>query len=83
MRQTMHAAIQYLTSKELAARWKISVWSVNHLAKHRRIRGAVKPGRDWRFPEDAELLPAPTGTPAVLEDPDAVLTAFLKRLDSK
>lgn len=79
----MRADTQYLTSKELAARWKISVWSVNHLAKHRRILGAVKPGRDWRFPEDAELLPAPAGAPQVAEDPDAVLTAFLKRLDSK
>lgn len=80
----MRADIQYLTSKELAARWKISVWSVNHLAKHRRIRGAVKPGRDWRFPDDAELLPGPTApSPEPASDPDAVLVAFLKRLDSK
>jgi len=81
----MRANTQYVTSKELAARWKISVWSLNHLAKQHRIQGAVKPGRDWRFPEDAELLPGPaTPVPRAADtDTDAVLAAFLRRLDGK
>ena len=54
--QGMRADQRYLTTSELAARWRLSRWTLRQFAKAGRIRGAQRLGRDWRFPEDAVLL---------------------------
>lgn len=46
-----------LTTRELAAAWRKSAWTIREYAKRNRIPGAVKIGRDWLFPADAELIP--------------------------
>lgn len=56
----MRADIVYLSTDQLADNWRLSAWTVRELARKGRIRGAEKPGRDWRFPSDASLdAPAP------------------------
>jgi excisionase family DNA binding protein len=56
----MQANTEYLTTEELAARWKCSTWSLSQWAKAGRIRGAAKMGNAWRFPATAELVNAQT-----------------------
>lgn len=64
----MRADTRYLTTEEIAKHWQLTPWTVRELAKQGRIQGAVKPGRDWRFPVDACLTPqrsaAPLGEPS-------------------
>lgn len=42
------------TCKEKAAEWGISERTVNNLCKNKRIPGAVKSGKSWHIPDDAE-----------------------------
>lgn len=57
----MRADIEYLTTEDLAGRWRCSTWSLSQWAKQGRVPGATKLGRGWRFPKDCTLLsPAPT-----------------------
>ena len=45
---------EYVTSDAAAAKWKISSRRVRQYAAAGRIEGAVKIGRDWMIPKDAE-----------------------------
>jgi hypothetical protein len=54
----LRADITYLTTADLAHRWKRSSYTICEYAKQGRIRGAEKDGNGWRFPENAELLPS-------------------------
>ena len=40
--------------KEKASEWELSVRAVNDLCKKGKVIGAVKIGRDWQIPDDAE-----------------------------
>ncbi|MGN0155487.1 MAG: AAA family ATPase [Lachnospiraceae bacterium] len=42
------------TCREKAAEWGISERTVNNLCKTKRISGAVKVGKNWQIPDDAE-----------------------------
>lgn len=42
------------TCKQLAAEWGISERTVSELCKKGKVRGAVKTGRIWQIPDDAE-----------------------------
>ena len=42
------------TCKEKAAEWGISERTVNNLCNNKRIPGAVKVGKSWQIPDDAE-----------------------------
>ena len=57
--KTLQAGVKYLTVVTLAANWELSAWTIRDYAKRGRISGARKPGRDWKFPEDAVLLDEP------------------------
>lgn len=48
----------YLTTAQLAVRWKKSAYTICEYAKQGRIDGAVRDGNEWRFPEEAILKPA-------------------------
>lgn len=63
--KTLQAGVKYLTVVTLAANWELSAWTIRDYAKRGRISGARKPGRDWKFPEDAVLLDEPAETAAV------------------
>ena len=45
---------EYISAKEAARLWNITERSVTGLCRAGRINGAVKNGRDWRIPADAE-----------------------------
>ena len=63
--KTLQAGVKYLTVVTLAANWELSAWTIRDYAKRGRISGARKPGRDWKFPEDAVLLDEPAETAGV------------------
>ena len=44
----------YLSIKQTAEKWNISVRWINDLCKAGRISGATKIGSFWAIPEDAE-----------------------------
>jgi excisionase family DNA binding protein len=46
--------MDYITTKEAAQRWNMSVRHVRGLCADGKIRGAVQTGRKWRIPADAE-----------------------------
>ena len=46
--------IGYVQLKQVAERWNISVRRVQTLCSDGRIKGAVRAGRDWMIPENAE-----------------------------
>lgn len=52
-----------LTTPEAAAALGLSERQVEHLAAHGQIAGAVKLGRDWRFPAKPRVLRRKRGRP--------------------
>ena len=42
------------SSKEKAMEWGISYHAVSNMCKNGKIQGAVKIGRTWQIPDDAE-----------------------------
>lgn len=44
----------YLTIKEIAEKWNLTVRRVQKMCSDGRIPGASKFGRDWAIPQDAE-----------------------------
>ena len=50
----MEAAMGYLSIKQTAEKWNISVRWINDLCKAGRIPGVTKIGSFWAIPEDAE-----------------------------
>ncbi len=46
--------MDYITTKEAAQRWNMSVRHVRGLCADGKIRGAVQTGRKWRIPARAE-----------------------------
>ena len=42
------------TCKEKAIEWGVSERTVNNFCKNKRILGAVKVGKGWQIPDDAE-----------------------------
>ncbi len=44
----------YITARQAAEKWHISLRTVQHLCKEGRVRGAVRWGRAWMIPEAAE-----------------------------
>ena len=47
-------SLEYMTAKEIAAKWNITPRRVAYLCETARIPGAVRPARDWFIPRDAE-----------------------------
>jgi len=45
--------MQYITAKQAAAKWEITVRRVQDLCRSHQINGAVRWGRDWMIPTDA------------------------------
>ena len=45
----------YLTIKEVAEKWGVTVRRVQKMCRDGRIECAIKFGRDWAVTEDAEL----------------------------
>jgi excisionase family DNA binding protein len=46
--------MDYLTTKQAAEKWNISLRRVQVLCKQGRIKGAVRLGWAWAIPKDAE-----------------------------
>ncbi len=44
--------ITYFTPEELARRFKVSVMTINRLARQKKLLG-IRCGKQWRFSEDA------------------------------
>lgn len=50
--------MKLITTKQLAAKWRVSTTRIRQLAIEGRIRGAYKIGRDWHFDaHTAEVIP--------------------------
>lgn len=45
---------EYITIKELSIRWGISPRRIQYMCSNNQINGAIKFGRDWAIPKDAE-----------------------------
>lgn len=46
--------MDYMTIKETSEKWKLSIRRVQELCEHGKIVGAIKFGRAWAIPVDAE-----------------------------
>jgi excisionase family DNA binding protein len=46
--------MDYITTMQAAEKWGVSMRQVQNLLKQKRIKGAVRFGRDWMIPADAE-----------------------------
>ena len=46
--------MDYLTTKEMAEKWRISRRRVNHYCQEGRISGVIQKGNMWLIPEGAE-----------------------------
>jgi hypothetical protein len=46
--------MDYLTAKQTAEKWGVSLRWVQTLLKMERIPGAIRPGNEWLIPIDAE-----------------------------
>jgi len=46
--------MEYITSQQAADKWGVSMRRVQAFLKDGRIEGAVRFGRDWMIPKDAE-----------------------------
>jgi hypothetical protein len=46
--------VDYLTARQTAEKWGLSLRRVQELLKAERIPGAIRPARDWLIPKDAE-----------------------------
>ncbi len=69
--------MKYLSIQQAAEQWAVSSRRVQQLCKSGEIDGAVKEGRSWRIPAQAQspvraraverphTLPLPVGTPAM------------------
>jgi len=57
----MRADVEYLTTKELAGRWKLSAWTVRDYARRGLITGVTRAGRQLRFAPDATLASEVSG----------------------
>jgi excisionase family DNA binding protein len=47
-------AIDYLTARQTAEKWGVSLRWVQDLLKKERIPGAIRPGNEWLIPKDAD-----------------------------
>jgi Helix-turn-helix domain len=56
-------ATEILTAAEFAIRHKLHPDTAARLAREGRIPAAQKVGREWRIPEDAEVLPVSDAAP--------------------
>lgn len=70
-----------LTTRELAAKWRKSEWTIRDYAKRGRIPGARKVGRDWLFPRCTELVAPPdTSGEGSTEELVVAIDAYLESL---
>ena len=46
--------MNYITVKEAAEKWNVSVRRVQQFCEAGRIQGVVQPARDWLIPKDAD-----------------------------
>ncbi len=46
--------MNYITAREAAEKWSISERRIQKLCEKNRINGAVKFGRSWAIPKDAQ-----------------------------
>jgi len=46
--------MDYITVKQVAEKWGVTMRQVQNLLKSKRIQGAIQPARDWLIPNDAE-----------------------------
>jgi hypothetical protein len=67
MEARMRGDTEYLTTGELASRWRLSAWTIRDYARRGLIDGATRVGREFRFATSAALRTPPTvRTPATL-----------------
>ena len=50
----------YITARQAALDIGVSYSRMRQLLKEGRIRGAIKPQRDWLVPSPVEMLPQPS-----------------------
>ena len=80
----MRADTEYLTTKDLAERWKLSAWTVRDYARRGLISGVVRAGRQFRFTPEASLtLQEPNaGVPGTSAgNTDTFFDDFARRLE--
>jgi len=58
----MRADTEYLTTHDLAQRWKMSTWTVRDYARRGLIAGAERAGRRFRFRATATLAECPAAS---------------------
>jgi len=46
--------VDYITVRQVAEKWNITMRMVQLYLKNNRIPGAIKPGHDWLIPNDAK-----------------------------
>ena len=46
--------MEYITVRQAAEKWGVTMRRVQGLLKEDRIPGAIKPGHDWLIPKNAE-----------------------------
>jgi len=46
--------MNYITARQTAEKWGVSLRWVQMYLKNNRIPGAIRPGNEWLLPKDAE-----------------------------
>jgi excisionase family DNA binding protein len=46
-------AFEYITVKQAAEKWNVSMRRVQQLCELNRLDGIIRPGREWLIPENA------------------------------
>lgn len=46
--------MNYITARQAAEKWGVSLRRVQALLKAERIPGVLRPGREWLIPKDAD-----------------------------
>jgi len=44
---------KFYTAEEVAAIFLVTTWTIREWCKQGKFKGATKPGRGWRIPEEA------------------------------
>ena len=80
----MRSDTEYLTTSDLAQRWRLSPWTIRDYARRGLIQPVARIGREFRFPSTAKLTMPSTGNTRqqVVDDAGArsAFDAFVRAL---
>lgn len=72
----MRSDTEYLTTRDLAQRWRLSPWTIRDYARRGLIQPVARVGREFRFPSTATLSAPCAPAPQQLAEQPRARSAF-------